>query len=56
MLGKNVRGFFSRGDEGPVRLLTIGWIISLVLVPAIVYILWTTYSSYSSLADRDLRL
>ncbi len=56
MLRKKLGKFFSRGDDGPVRLLTAGWIISLVLVPAIVYILWTTYTSYTALVSRDLRL
>jgi signal transduction histidine kinase len=56
MLGKNLGNFFSRGDEGPVRLLTVGWLISLVLVPAVVYILWTTYASYAALVNRDLKL
>jgi signal transduction histidine kinase len=56
MRGKIVRNLFSHGDGTPVRLLTLGWIISLALVPAIVYVLWTTYESYTTLATRDLRL
>lgn len=56
MLEKYFGNFFSRKDEGPVRLLTVGWVVSLVLVPAIVYILWTTYASYTRLVNSDLRL
>src|SRR5271157_2173582 len=56
MLEKYLGNFFSREDDGPVRLLTVGWVVSLVLVPAIVYILWTTYASYTRLANSDLRL
>jgi signal transduction histidine kinase len=56
MLRKKLGDFFSRGDDSPVRLLTVGWIISLVLMPAIVYILWTTYASYGALVSKDLRL
>jgi len=56
MLEKYLGNFFSREDDGPVRLLTVGWVVSLVLVPAIVYILWATYTSYTRLVNSDLRL
>ncbi len=56
MLKNKLGTFFSRADYGPVRLLTIGWAISLVLAPAIIYILWTTYASYTQMAHSDLKL
>ncbi len=56
MVEKRFGSFLSRGDERPVRLLTLGWLISLALVPAVVYILWTTYASFTALVNRDLRL
>lgn len=56
MLVTYFKSFFSRGDGTPVRLLTVGWIISLVLVPAMVYLLWITYASYDALVNRDLKL
>ncbi len=56
MLLKNPATLSSHRDGGPVRLLTFGWMISLALVPAMVYILWTTYASYTELVNRELRL
>ena len=56
MLEKYLGNFLSREDDRAVRLLTLGWVVSLVLMPAIVYILWTTYASYTKLAHSDLKL
>jgi PAS domain S-box-containing protein len=55
-LGPIVANLVSRTRSNPIVILTISWIVSLLLLPALGAIVWSMYKSYTHVATREFRL
>ncbi len=40
----------------PIRVLTVSWLLSLILLPVVGWIVWSMYGSYTRIATQEFRL
>lgn len=48
--------FFSRNNMSPTKILTVGWLPSLILLPVVAWMAWNMYSSYTVIATDEFTL